>query len=477
MPRLSQARPIRLAAPGRAALLMLPVLSMAFAPRLGAQEAAIPATRSTAAYRAMKDYLDKVPAIDTHDHLRPFAEMPGKDMTDKGPAMTLHSLFASSYYPQVGRLTGWRAGESFVQWWARAKHDFDDSRATTFYRYQLPALADLYGVDFDRITDEQAADLNKRIVANYHDSRWLRQVVTEKANIELMLVDPYWARLEFLPHYPFSAVVFNVTTLVRGFHEGEYSSPLDSPYALAKSARLPMNSLDDYLVVLDRLFDQAKKGGAVCLKSTLAYERTLDFAKVPKEEAAALFGKTRRELGPEKAKKFEDFIFWTLCELSARYDLPFQIHTGHGRVQGSNPILLVDLIEKNPRTKFILFHGGFPWIGETGIILMRHWRHVWLDSVWVPTLSYTMAKRAFHEWLEVMPATQILWGADCTHAEGIYGATEMTRRCVAEVLAEKIAAGDLNEHDARRIGRAILRDNALALFPSLKSRLWKKEFE
>ena len=61
-------------------------------------------------------------------------------------------------------------------------------------------------------------------------------------------------------------------------------------------------------------------------------------------------------------------------------------------------MLLVDLIEANPQTKFILFHSGFPWIGETGAIVMRRPRQVWVDSVWLPTLSYTMAKRAFHEW-------------------------------------------------------------------------------
>jgi polyhydroxyalkanoate synthesis regulator phasin len=66
-----------------------------------------------------------------------------------------------------------------------------------------------------------------------------------------------------------------------------------------------------------------------------------------------------------------------------------------------------------------------------------------------------------------------MWGADCNHAEGIYGATEMTRRCLAEVLAERVDRGDLNEDDAKRIGKQVLRDNALALFPQLKERLWK----
>ena len=114
---------------------------------------------------------------------------------------------------------------------------------------------------------------------------------------------------------------------------------------------------------------------------------------------------------------------WRLVGLSAEHGLPFQIHTGHGKLQGSNPLLLVDLIEANPRTKFILFHGGYPWVGETGAIVLRHGSHVWVDSVWLPTISPTMARRALHEWLEVMPSDRILWGADCNHAEGIYGAT------------------------------------------------------
>ena len=98
----------------------------------------------------------------------------------------------------------------------------------------------------------------------------------------------------------------------------------------------------------------------------------------------------------------------------------------------------------------------------------------WLDSNWLPTLSYTLAKRAFHTWLEVAPSNRIMWGADVHHAEGIYAATGMTRRCLAEVLSEKIEAGNLTEPQALRIGKQIMRDNALELFPRLKEKLWAK---
>lgn len=420
----------------------------------------------------MLAHLRRIPAIDTHDHLWPFDRLPGYVETDRGKGMNLAGLWRNSYYTWVHPLTPWKPGGSFDDWWAKAKHDFADARTTSFYRYQAIAFADLYGVDFDTISDEQAPRLDRRIHRNYLDRRWLYEVVTERANIELMLNDPYWARFDFSSDYPFAALVLNVTTLTRGFHPGEFSSVHDDPYAFAKKQGLAVSSLDDYLRVLDRLFREAKAKECVGLKTTLAYQRTLHFERVGKERAAAVFGRPRAKLTPADVKAFEDFIFWHLAGLSAKHEMPFQIHTGDARLQGSSPMLLLDLIEGNPRTKFALFHGGYPWVSETGAIVMRH-RNVWIDSCWLPTISATMARRAFHEWLDVAPSNRILWGADCNHAEGIYGATEWTRRCLAEVLAERVERGLVREEDARRIGRQVMRDNALALFPGLKKKLWK----
>ena len=430
-------------------------------------------TRASETYARVKTALDAIPAIDTHDHLRPFESLPGYQETSRGQGMNLYGLWRDSYFIWNHPLTPWKPGMEFDDWWPQAKHDFDNARATSFYRYQLPAFADLYGIDFDRITDEEARKLDEQIFENYRSPKWLYEVITERANIELMFNDPYWNRFEHSPTYPFEIFVFNVTTLVRGFHASEYSAPTNSPYVFAKKHGLSVDSLDDYLELLDRMFLDMKDRNAVCLKTTLAYLRTLRFENVSQELAEDAFGRRASALSPKQIKNFEDFIMWRLCELSAKYELPFQIHTGQARVQGSNPILLVDMIVANPKTKFILFHGGFPWTPEAGVIVQRHASHVWIDSCWLPTLSYSAAKRAYHEWLEMFPSNRLMWGADCKHAEGIYGATEFTRRCLAEVLAEKIDRGDLYEDHALRIGRQILRDNALELFPQLKNRLWK----
>ena len=47
-------------------------------------------------------------------------------------------------------------------------------------------------------------------------------------------------------------------------------------------------------------------------------------------------------------------------------------------------------------------------------------------------------------------------------------------RSLAEALAEKVIRNELLEKDALHIGRQIMRENALELFPQLRKRLWRK---
>ena len=429
-------------------------------------------TKATQLYARIKAALDAVPAIDTHDHLRSFDELPDRVDTTMGRGMNLYSVWAHSYVKRTTRLTPWPSDGSFDTWWNEAHDDFDDARATSFYRYLLPAFRDLYGVEFDSITSDQARQLNGQIFDNYKTDEWLQQTITERANIELMFIDPYWNRLQFAREYKFAVPVLNVTTILRSVHPDRFLSDFDSPFAFAKRKGLSTETFDEFLAAIDALFAEAIAADAICLKSTQAYERTLDYRRATKEQAAAVYRKAAAETSREEQKQFEDFMLWHICTLSARYELPFQIHTGDARLQGSNPMLLLDVIEANPNTKFILFHGGYPWVGETGAIAMKH-HNVWIDSCWLPTLSYTMAKRAYQEWLESVPSDRILWGADTADAEGIYGAAEFTRQCLAEALTEKVERGELLPEHATRIGRQVMRDNALKLFPKLNRMLWR----
>jgi uncharacterized protein len=426
-------------------------------------------------YARLKARLDAVPAIDTHSHLRGpefFKFVLEHDFRgDKPSDCALHRLWNTSYFTGGHILAPWPADCRFDAWWTAAQVNFNDSRARSAYRAMLPLFRDLYGVDFESLTLEQAQELNARMEKNLENPDWAEEVLRKRANTELIVVDSFVTPREIREHYPFTVSTCNVHWLINGFHPSEFAKlQAADPYAFAAQNKLPLNSLDDYVAVIDRIVADAKKAGAICLKSPSAYERTLQFDRVPKQRAERAFGKPRGELAPDEIKAFQDYIFWQLAELSAKYDLPFQIHTGHAYIQGSNPMNLVDLIQANPRTKFILFHGGFPWVGETGMIALRC-PNVWLDSVWMPVLSQTVGKRAYKEWLDMISSNRIMWGSDMNTIEGTYGTTVFTRQCIYEALAEKVTDKELREEDAARIGRQILRENALAMFPSLRERV------
>ena len=84
-----------------------------------------------------------------------------------------------------------------------------------------------------------------------------------------------------------------------------------------------------------------------------------------------------------------------------------------GQNRGSNPMYLVPLIEKHPGTKFVLFHGGYPWTREIGGLL-HNYPNVYADLVWLPLISPTAAVQALHEWIETaVTSEKITWGGDC----------------------------------------------------------------
>ena len=190
-------------------------------------------------YVRLKAHLDAVPAIDTHDHLWPFDKLPGYVETENGKGMNLAGLWRNSYFTRVKPVTPWTPGGKFDDWWAKAKHDFDDARAVSFYRYQLPPSRISTASISTASPTTRPRDLNRRIFRNYlNEGLALSRSSPKRANIELMFNDPYWARFDFKNDYPFGVLVFNVTTLMRGFHPAEFKSEVDDPYVFAQGTGL-----------------------------------------------------------------------------------------------------------------------------------------------------------------------------------------------------------------------------------------------
>ena len=85
---------------------------------------------------------------------------------------------------------------------------------------------------------------------------------------------------------------------MRGTHPEQYDSPLDSPFEFAKKNELKTDTFDDFLNVINAIFEEAIASDCVCLKSTQAYERNLTYRKISKERRECL-----RQIAPDDHRR------------------------------------------------------------------------------------------------------------------------------------------------------------------------------
>ena len=108
--------------------------------------------------------------------------------------------------------------------------------------------------------------------------------------------------------------------------------------------------------------DHTKKSeGCVALKIAMAYERSLHFEKVTREQAERVFRLKESDITQEDIRCFQDYLFWKICEIAAEVSLPLQCHTGMGQVIDTNILQLNNVIKiirkRNLCYCIVAFHG------------------------------------------------------------------------------------------------------------------------
>jgi uncharacterized protein len=149
-------------------------------------------------------------------------------------------------------------------------------------------------------------------------------------------------------------------------------------------SQLP-STIDAYLeqVVLTGLAD-IRKRGAVGIKFSTPYYRNLSFDDQPKAEADRLYrkGVAAGSLSPPDHRIVQDYIFRALVKEAGRLDLPVQMHTGQGArpyfpIEGANPLLMESVFRDTPGTRFLILHGGWPFVTES--VTLTSFPNVYID--------------------------------------------------------------------------------------------------
>jgi hypothetical protein len=390
-------------------------------------------------YASLRRLIDSLPVVSSHEHLLP---------DDRQRELTLDSLLFNSYV----KMLDIRPGETAEQ----RRLFLEECRHNGLFAWLERAILEIYQLD-EPLSPENWEAVSQRIAGRHAEPDAHLAILRGEARYRRAIQDAYWEYGSDNGHPDLLSVTMRTDMFLSVFHPAWVDHDGNSPFRHFPQA--PDSDFGAYLEFLEGLFTGWRGRGGVALKSAIAYERSLDFGEPDREAASRVFMRDPATVGAAERKLYGDYMFQWFCSLAERLEVPFQVHTGIGRLGGSAPMLLEPSLARHPRTTFVLFHVGYPWYDAVAG-LAHSFANVRVDLVWVPLLTVSGAAAALHELLDVARSNErIGWGGDARTAEEALGALLAWRHVVATVLAEKIDAGLLSASDADRLAHKLLYAN------------------
>jgi hypothetical protein len=399
---------------------------------------------------------DALPLIDTHEHIE-------RDQQGQYYGSDLFDMVKSTFYLWADLVSSGMPAEPWAinenddeKKWQALRRYLPNVVASGFYRGIVRGLRAIHGFDGELIDDSNWRSLNERIRKAYADPQWTSKVMRERTHIRWAINDVDGFNMDrslFLPSLKFDYLLRGGTPAGR-----EQIKQMDGE---------GFTRFDDYVDFLNRKITEFKHKGAVALKTVTPYYRGLDYEEVSVEDARRAFRETG-EPSPADKKVVEDFAFHCVVRKAVELDLPIQVHTGilawnTTFLPHCNPTQLNALFLRYPQCRFVLFHGGYPFSDELGV-LVKTFPNVYLDLCWMPWISLELTKRFLDVWLEIVPTNKFMWGGDAHRAECIHGHWLLAQEAVCEALSKKVQSRGLDSQSALRIAQGIFRENAGSLF-------------
>ena len=427
-------------------------------------------------FRRIKKAVDGIRIIDTHEHL--ISEQFYLEL----PEYSLFNWFRQPWFPQYSGSDLVSAGmppadlEALkdpavppAERWAKASPWWPFAMTTGFGQALRIAVRDIYGLP--DLNDSTWQELCRRM-QEARKPGFYKKVLYDMAGMDLLILDQIVLEDSYAQSSFVAADFKPRAVLVKRFDDTFIRLSQASLAEIGGHFGRPVETLDDLLAALDKEFEGlAARGCYVGVKCALAYDREIRFENVPRETAEKIFNRlVKGDLPFEERRPFEDYMLHQVVRRVGQHGLVMQIHTGMlagpegGNVTQTSPTLLYNLFKMYPETRFSIFHGSFPYMGELAV-LAKNFPNVYLDNAWMPIISPSATREWMHRWIETVPLNKIQgFGGDYIFPEGSYGHSLVARQILAEVLAEKVQAGYFSEREAVWAARIILRDNAVELF-------------
>lgn len=389
----------------------------------------------------LSSFIEQLPIFSTHEHHRE---------TEFHTSLNLDKLLKNSY-------VNWCSAPQDTTKEERSRW-LDTIRANSYFVWIEKSICAIYG--YDEIHENNWDDISEAINKAHQDQDFHWRILKKHANYKGFMEDSYWNPGSHLSNPEFVVATYRMDNWLTGYHPESVDHDQTNPRHYAD---VDMSTLDAYEAALQSELDK-RKNHIVALKCAAAYERTLQFDKPNRSEAERIFGKHPLEISDQDKAVFSNYMFHHFLKVAQDRNLPVQFHTGLAQLSGSNPMLLEPVIASYPDVKFVLFHGGFPWIYEIAG-LAHNYKNVYIDMNWLPLISTKAAETALHTYLEIMPNNHnISWGGDTWTSEEAFGASLAFKHILTNVLAEKVQSSFYSLKVAKRIMEKLMYQNAEQLY-------------
>lgn len=446
-------------------LLFVPI-TLASAPWLRSAQDAQPVDRFQSGVARdidpeFAEIINTTPAIDNHAH--PVLP-PANDRTDRN----FDALPVDNMEPSTDPVA-WRPDNPQLADAWKALWGFDGS----------PPL------DAERIKRLNAARQIIKTIEGDHYATW----VLDKSDIGTMLGNRVTMglglskpRFQWVPYvdallFPLDNSTLETTPDRQQFFPLE--ERLRSDYLSAAGLQAVPPTLDEYLArLVTPTLERQKAQGAVAEKFEVAYLRGFDFAATPRAKAERIYAKWvgRNNPDPAEYKALQDFLFRYIAAECGRLGMAVHLHTmsgggGYFDIGRGNPILLESVVDDPGlrKTRFVMLHGGWPFVRETGSLLQKP--NVYLDfsqqSLTFPPRTMAVWLR---EWLETYP-DKVMFGTDgypfsesLGWEEATWIAAHNARLALGLALTGMWHDGEINRARAAEIAHMVLRGTAAKLY-------------
>jgi uncharacterized protein len=406
--------------------------------------------------------IEQIRAIDTHAHLEPETDHVTKPLD---PLSLLRNYTAGDLVaagcPQdrVDCITDAGQGSLAKRWELLAPY-WPKIRNGSYARAWEQALTHLLDCPAISLAGLEVAHgrMGELVKAG-----WYREVLRRRCNLETSLLDRDFQgaghTLREIDRELFRPVI-RTHDLIQVSTQGQLRK-------LEERHGVSLHTLEALADTLRSYVARGKQEGAAALKVALAYSRTLLFEKPTRHEAEACFNRIFAGRGEGLAwpdnKPLQDYLLHCSLQAALDHDMTVIFHTGlqaggANLLADTNPTLLNNLFMEYRSLRFDLFHAGYPYVRECGV-MAKYFPNVWADLAWVHIISAEGTRQFLLDWLDLVPANKILgFGGDTGDVELVYGHLWIARRNLAAVLAERVHRGYDTLEQAVAIAALLLRE-------------------